>query len=116
MDCDGKSNFEDFYDVDFSILELPTLTFPDIGSLFGRPEGAPIDPFPEGLNPDDADFLPPQDKCDCKWELTRGTLTCSQDGIRPHVYGATWKCPSTGNIKQTSKSAPATEPCDPPNR
>ena len=106
VDCDGKSNLEDFY-----TPKVQPVTLPDINNLFTSPEGAPIDPFPAGLNPDDPNLLPPAEKCDCKWELVKGTLTCSPDGKQSHVYQATWRCPSTGNERFTRKEAPATAPC-----
>jgi hypothetical protein len=104
FDCDGKPDETDVVSVNGDV-------FPDINNLFSKPEGAPIDPFPPGLDPDDADFLPPQDKCDCKWELVKGSLNCSPDGQQRHYYEARWKCPSTGNERYTRKYAPATAPC-----
>jgi len=106
IDCDGKSNQEDFY-----YPKVPASTLPDINNLFSSPEGAPIDPFPAGLNPDDPDFLPPPDKCDCKWELVKGTLNCSPDGKQRHFYEARWRCPSTGNERYTRKYATPTTEC-----
>lgn len=106
LDCDGIPNKTDTVSLNPSTPDL----FPDL-NIFGRPEGAPIDPFPEGLDPDDPNFLPPADKCDCKWELMKGTLTCSPDGKQNHIYQARWKCPSTGNERFTRKEAPATAPC-----
>ena len=106
IDCDGKRNSNDFNVAKFR-------TFPDINNLFTTPAGAPVDPIPRGLNPDDTEFFPPQDKCDCKWELMKGTLTCSSDGKQSHVYQARWRCPSSGNEKFTKKEAPATAPCGP---
>ena len=104
IDCDGNRNTNEFTKLS---------KFPDINNLFTTPEGAPVDPLPRGLNPDDTEFFPPQDKCDCKWELAKGTLTCSPDGRQPHVYQARWRCPSTGNERFTRKEAPATERCRP---
>ena len=104
IDCDGKPNQAD---VDSTSKE----PFPDINNLFSKPEGAPIAPFPAGLDPDDPDFLPPQDKCDCKWELVKGTVNCSPDGKQRHFYQAHWRCPSTGNERFTRKYAAATAPC-----
>jgi len=112
IDCDGKSNYEDFFE---TAAPFPTI-LPDINNLLSEPEGASIDPFPKGLNADDTEFFPPQDKCDCKWELKKGTLNCSRDGRRPHYYQAWWRCPSTGNERFTRKEAPATAPCTQPNR
>ena len=116
LDCDGKSNRDDtsypqryVSSRDNETYSYP-LSLPDI-NIFSRPDGASIDPFPPGLNPDDPNFIPPSDKCDCKWELVKGTLLCSPDGKQNHVYQATWKCPSTGNERFTRKEAPATAPC-----
>lgn len=105
VDCDGKPNQSDV------TSEGQNVTLPDINNLFSKPEGAPIAPFPSGLDPDDPDFLPPQDKCDCKWELVKGTLNCSTDGKTRHFYEARWRCPSTGNERYTRKYAAATAPC-----
>lgn len=105
VDCDGKPNNSDqtpFRGVSVSV--------PDI-NFFATAEGASIDPFPPGLDPDDTEFFPPQEKCDCKWELVKGTLTCSPDGKQPHSYQARWRCPSTGNERFTLKKAPPTAPC-----
>lgn len=107
LDCDGIPNKTDTFELNPSMPDL----FPDLNTLFSRPEGAPIDPFPEGFDPGDPDFLPPAEKCDCKWELTKGTLTCSPDGKQGHVYQASWRCTSTGNEKFTRKVLPATAPC-----
>ncbi len=104
IDCDGKINTNDFYVTNF-------VTLPDIDNVFGTSEGAKVDPFPRGLNPDDPNFLPPQDKCDCKWQLAKGTLTCSRTKTQPHLYEARWLCPSTGNEYNTNKKAPAEAPC-----
>jgi hypothetical protein len=102
VDCDGKPNQTD--------VDSANPDFPDINNLFSK-EGEAIDPFPAGLDPDDPNFLPPPEKCDCKWELVKGTLNCSRDGKRPHFYQARWRCPSTGNETFTRKEAPATAPC-----
>jgi hypothetical protein len=101
LDCDGKLNDKD----------IDTGGLPDINRIFSTARGAPVDPFPPGLDPDDTEFFPPQDKCDCKWELMKGTLTCSPDGKQPHSYQARWKCPSTGNERFTRKEARPTAPC-----
>ena len=106
IDCDGKPN-----QTDVDSTYAPPSPVPDINNLFSKPEGAPIAPFPEGLDPDDPDFLPPQDKCDCKWELVKGTVNCSPDGKQRHFYQAHWRCPSTGNERFTRKYAAATAPC-----
>jgi len=102
IDCDGIANEYD------KSIEKP---FPEIEKLFSIPEGAPVDPFPRGLNPDDAGFFPPQDKCACKWELVKGTLNCSPDGKQRHFYQARWRCPSTGNEMFTRKEAPPQTRC-----
>ena len=106
VDCDGTSNATD---------RTEDERFPDI-STFGIAAGVPIadtDPFPTWFQPGDTGFMPPANLCDCKWELTKGKRTCSPDGRRNHVYQATWRCPSTGNVKFTRKEVPATEPCGP---
>lgn len=124
VDCDGRLNEKD------SLPEvLPPkpnsdplappeygAPYPTIGRPFSKAEDAPIDPFPPGLNSDDTEFFPPQDKCDCKWELVKGTLTCSAGGSQRHVYQARWRCPSTGNERFTRKEAPASAPCSQPQR
>ena len=107
LDCDGIPNKTDTVSLSRSMPDL----FPDLNTLFSRPEGAPMDPFPEGFDPDDPNFMPPAEKCDCKWELLKGTSTCSPDGKQSHVYQAWWRCPSTGNEKFTRKVSPATAPC-----
>ena len=109
LDCDGIPNDRD------SVALNPSMpdALPDI-NIFRTPEGAPIDPFPEGLDPDDPNFFPPVEKCDCKWEMLKGTLTCSPDGKQKHVYQARWRCPSTGNEIFTRKEAAATAPCKTP--
>jgi hypothetical protein len=108
LDCDGKLNDADF---DLTVAPESPKGFPHI-DLFTKPEGASIDPFPAGLDPDDPNFIPPAQKCDCKWELLKGTLNCSPDGRQPHSYQARWRCPSTGNEVFTRKEAPATTPCE----
>ncbi len=110
IDCDGIPNATD--------VDTTTATgaaVPDI-DIFTSPTGAPVDPFPAGLDPDDKEFFPPADLCDCKWELTKGTLNCSPDGKQPHFYQARWRCPSTGNERFTRKEAPPTAACTPPER
>jgi hypothetical protein len=97
LDCDGRP--ED------SLLEI---------KLFQQSANADVDPFPPGLDPDDTKFFPPREKCDCKWELVKGTLNCSPDGKQPHFYQARWKCASSGNEIFTRKEAPATAPCTKP--
>jgi hypothetical protein len=108
VDCDGKPNGSD----SVWSSELGA-SLPDI-NIFKKSEGAPVDRFPPGLDPDDPNFMPPYEKCDCKWELLKGTLTCSMDGKQPHVYQAKWKCPATGNELLTRKEAPASAPCEKP--
>ena len=109
VDCDGKPNQTDLYNEVGT--EGVTTVLPDINNLFSKAEGASVDPFPLGLDPDDPNFLPPQDKCGCKWELVKGSLHCSPDGKQRHFYEARWKCPSTGNERYTRKYAAATSPC-----
>lgn len=119
VDCDGRPNQQDVLrdlvtEQNASLFSTPV--YPSVNRVFTRAEGASIDPFPPGLNPDDTDFFPSQDKCDCKWELVNGTLSCSPDGKQPHVYQARWRCPSTGNERFTRKEAKATAPCEKPER
>jgi len=109
VDCDGKPNGSD----SVWSSEVGAL-LPDI-NIFKRAEGAPFDPFPPGLDPDDPNFMPSHDKCDCKWELMKGTLTCSPDGKQSHIYQAKWRCPVTGDELFTRKEAPASAPCSKPN-
>jgi hypothetical protein len=106
IDCDGRSNADD----------IDSTGLPVINKIFTTAQGAAVDPFPLGLDPDDTEFFPPQDKCDCKWQLVKGTLNCSPDGKQPHFYQARWKCASTGNEIFTRKDAPATAPCTKPAR
>lgn len=101
IDCDGTADHRD----------VDSAGFPVINRIFTRAPGATIDPFPPGLDPDDTEFFPPQDKCDCKWQLVKGTLNCSPDKKQPHNYQARWRCPSTGNERFTRKEAPATAAC-----
>jgi hypothetical protein len=113
IDCDGKPNQTDVVD------GAGNLPYPDINGVFTRSEGAPIDPFPAGLDPNDPNFRPESaardsrgvGECDCKWELIKGDLKCSPDGRQQHVYTATWRCPSTKAEVFTTKYAPATAPC-----
>lgn len=112
LDCDGKLNQTD-------VVSESGATFPDINKLFSTTEGAPIDPFPVGLDPDDPNFMPESTardskgvgECACKWELIKGDLKCSPDGKQRHVYTATWRCPSTKAEVFTTKYVPATAPC-----
>jgi hypothetical protein len=108
VDCDGKPNGSD----SLWSTEVGAL-LPDI-NIFRKAEGALIDRFPPGLDPDDPNFMPAADKCDCKWELVEGTLTCSPDAKQPHVYQARWRCQSTGNELFTRKEARANAPCSKP--
>ena len=106
LDCDGVLNTSDRDEQEL---------FPDI-STFGIAAGVSFrdtDPLPTWFQPGDKGFMPAANLCDCKWELTKGTRTCSTDGKRPHVYQASWRCPSTGNERFTRKEAPASEPCGP---
>ena len=108
VDCDGKPNASD------SVWSSEVgASLPDI-NIFKRAGGAAFDPFPPGFDPDDPSFMPSQDKCDCKWELMKGTLNCSPDGTQPHVYQAKWRCPATANELSTRKEAPANAPCSRP--
>lgn len=110
LDCDGTSNA-----TDTTSRGEGYATFPDI-STFAIGAGVPArdtDPLPPWFQPGDKGFMPAANLCDCKWELMKGTRTCSPDGKRPHVYQIRWRCPSTGNEKSTRKEAPATEPCGP---
>lgn len=126
VDCDGRPNQTDILrdtpppkPNGTDVLAPPPILgppYPSVTRPFTTPEGAAIDPFPPGLNPDDTEFFPPQDKCDCKWELVKGTLTCSADGRQPHAYHARWRCPSSGNERFTRKEAAASAPCTPPRR
>lgn len=108
VDCDGKPNGSD--SVWSNEVRAP---LPDI-NIFRRSASAEIDQFPPGLDPDDPNFMPPDEQCVCKWELAKGTLTCSSDGKQPHVYQTRWKCPATGNEVITRKEAPASAPCSKP--
>ncbi|HVF29783.1 MAG TPA: hypothetical protein VNA22_02385 [Pyrinomonadaceae bacterium] len=106
LDCDGVPNPSD--------LSADGL-YPDI-TLSTVATGVPssnVDPLPPWVMKDYSKFVPPVKLCDCKWELLKGTRTCSPDGVRPHVYQARWRCPSTGNERFTRKEAPAYESCGP---
>ena len=113
IDCDGKPNQADIFDGGNETF------YPDINGVFTRSEGAPIDPFPAGLDPNDPNFRPESTardstgvgECDCKWELIKGDMKCSPDGSQQHVYTATWRCPSTKAEVFTTKYFPATAPC-----
>lgn len=111
IDCDGKPN-------DADISGAPNVPVPEI-NLFTKQKGAAIDNFPVNLDPDDPNFMPESTardakgvgECPCKWQLTKGTLTCSPDGTKDHVYAATWTCPANGKEVFTTKYAKATAPC-----
>jgi hypothetical protein len=119
IDCDGKSNQTDIY-----FTGLSKTPFPDINRSFSRGAGADIDPFPAGLDPNDPDFRPERTAhnskgvgdCACNWELTKGELKCGGGGQGRHVYIATWRCPLTKAEVTTTKYAPATAPCQAPQR
>jgi len=108
IDCDGKSNQTDG----------------DINPLYSKAPGARIDPFPPGFDPNDPDFRPERTAhnsrdvgdCACNLELTEGELKCGGDGQGRHVYIATWRCPLTKAEVTTTKYAPATAPCQAPQR
>lgn len=114
IDCDGRSNQEDV---------LIGNSAPDI-NMYTERTGAPIDTMPFGLNPNDEEFRPERaareatnvGDCPCKWELIKGELKCSPDRRQPHVYVATWKCPTTKAEVFTTKRAPATAACYPPGQ
>lgn len=111
VDCDGKPNQDDGF---VQLVEdRPAYVLPAINRPFSISDGfgESVAPFPAGLDPDDAEFFPPQEKCDCKWELVKGTLNCSPNGTQPHFYQARWRCPATGNERFTRKEAPPTAPC-----
>lgn len=111
IDCDLKPNDSD--------VTGTNVKYPDI-NLFTQGKNASIDPFPSGLDPDDPNFLPnatARDSkgvgdCPCQWELVKGTLTCSPDGVKKHVYTATWQCPSNGKEVLTTQEADASQPCN----
>lgn len=113
IDCDGKPNQTDV------INPGSDTSYPDINGEFTRAEGAPIDAFPFGMNPNDPNFRPESaardakgvGECECKWELIKGDLKCSPDGRQQHVYTATWRCPSTKAEVFTTKYAADTSRC-----
>lgn len=108
VDCDGISNASDVIVSDDGGYRLPDITIFSTSPDFRPGESSPLPPW---FTSGDKKFMPPADKCDCKWQVAKGIRTCSPDGRRPHVYQITWKCPSTGNVKFTRKEAPATEQC-----
>jgi len=113
FDCDGVLN-----QADVNKTSVPDYVLPQIDLYTISPE-ASIDKFPDGLNPDDPDFMPNSTArrsggvgdCACKWELIKGELKCSPDGKQQHVYVATWRCPVTKAEVFTTKYAPASAPC-----
>lgn len=105
FDCDGKPNETDT----IGWSRDPAIPMPDI-NVFSTAPGAAVAPFPQGLNPDDPGFVPNSSDCDCKWQLTKGVLTCGTGG-QGHSYVATWKCPTTGREVTTTKTATANTPC-----
>jgi hypothetical protein len=112
IDCDGKPNQSD---VDTTVSA--TAPLPDI-NLSTSPTGADVDPFPEGLDPNDPNFRPERTgrnskgvgECDCKWELIKGDMKCGRR-LRNHIYTATWRCPSTKAEVVTTKRFPGSSPC-----
>lgn len=113
IDCDGKPNQSD--------VETTSNRFeavlPDI-NLSTSPNGADIDQFPPGLDPNDPNFRPERTarnskgvgECPCKWELVKGDLKCGRR-LRSHIYTATWRCPSTKAEVFTTKRFPGNTPC-----
>ena len=114
IDCDGKPNRTD---LDLTVIR--DFPLPDI-TLTSVPAGAGVEPFPKGFDPNDPDFRPERTAhnskgvgdCPCKWEMTKGDLICSTVRGQPHVYAATWRCPSTKAEVTTSKEVSATMPCE----
>jgi hypothetical protein len=110
VDCDGVSNASDVILLDDARVRLPDFSIFSTSPDFKVGESSPLPPW---FTTGDKNFMPPPDKCDCKWEMVKGVRTCSADGRKPHVYQITWKCPSTGNVRFARKEAPATEKCGP---
>jgi len=109
LDCDGQMNPSDRTDDGL---------FPDI-SEFGVAQGAigegRVDAAPPWFGPGDAGFTPPINLCDCKWELVTSTRTCAKGKVGFHIWQASWRCPSTGNIKNIRKEVSAKSfDCTPP--
>jgi hypothetical protein len=112
IDCDGRPNQSD---VTHYYSGGPVV--PDI-NMSTSANGADVDPFPPGLDPNDINFRPERTgrnskgvgECACKWELIKGDMKCSR-GLRPHVYTATWRCPSTGAEVFTTKRFPGSSRC-----
>src|SRR5687768_586719 len=73
FDCDGISNQDD-------IVKNSSGTYPEFGTGYVNRNGAPIDPFPPGFDPNNPDFRPERTgrnskgvgECACKWELIKG--------------------------------------------
>lgn len=112
LDCDGILNPSDRTE-DMGDFNFPSIDLWDVAP--GTPVGQ-SDPFPPWVLDDMKSFVPPASKCDCKWQLMKGTRTCSPDGRQPHSYQARWRCPSSGNERFTRKEAPASAPCTPRER
>jgi hypothetical protein len=114
VDCDGKPNAADLDTTSIDGAALPDI---DITSV---PGGNSVDPFPAGLDRTDPNFRPERTAhnskgvgdCPCKWELTKGSLACSKNPRNPHVYSATWRCPSTNAVVTTSQEIPGTSRCE----
>ncbi len=112
IDCDGKPNQSDINNT-YSGAPMPDI------NLSTSPQGAVIDPFPAGLDPNAPDFRPELTgrnskgvgECACKWELIKGDMKCSRDRAQQHVYTATWRCPSTKAEVFTTKTFPGSSPC-----
>jgi hypothetical protein len=104
IDCDGVLN-----DADLSSSGIPAID--GRGFTIATATIANYDLFPEGMSEDE--IMPPADQCkNCKWELIKGELNCSTDGIRDHAYRATWRCPATGAQAVKTHTAKATAPCN----
>ena len=97
VDCDGIPNNSD--------VTTGSQGAPEIDGQSFAWASDDVDPFPTGLTEDL--IMPPADQCkNCKWELIKGELKCSQVSTKPHSYDATWRCPLTGaeiNIVRLSK-------------
>ena len=112
FDCDGKNNQTD-------VIAGRGGTYPDFNMGYTRTAGAPIDPFPAGLDPNAPDFRPENTgrnskgvgECPCKWELIKGDMNCARDPTQQHTYTATWRCPSTRAEVFTTKYFSGSTPC-----
>ncbi len=112
FDCDGKNNQTD-------VVVTSGATYPDFGMGYVTGNGASIDPFPPGTDPNAPDFRPEGTarnskgvgECACKWELVKGKMSCSLDRTQRHFYTATWRCPATKAEVTTIKYFPGTSPC-----